>query len=122
MAAPWHQGYTRQATTVDTEPPKHRRKRRAEQDCSRPLFLLFFFGEGGALMLDLDDPSKLLAQTHEPIITPTEPYETHGFVNNVIFPTAVLERDDRYLVYCGAADENISVIAYDKAALLATLA
>ena len=77
---------------------------------------------GGALMLDLDDPSKLLAQTHEPIITPTEPYETHGFVNNVIFPTAVLERDDRYLVYCGAADENISVIAYDKAALLATLA
>lgn len=76
---------------------------------------------GGALLLDLDDPTTLLAQTSEPLIVPEEPYETRGFVDNVIFPTAVIRRGDQYLVYNGAADENISVIAYDAAALEADL-
>lgn len=76
---------------------------------------------GGALLLDLEDPTKLLAHTPEPIIMPEAPYETRGFVDDVIFPTAVIRRDDRYLVYNGAADENISVIEYDVSALEATL-
>ena len=76
---------------------------------------------GGALLLDLNDPTILLAQTPEPIIVPTTPYETTGFVDNVVFPTAIIERDDQFLVYNGAADECTSVIVYDKQALLDTL-
>lgn len=76
---------------------------------------------GGALLLDPDQPEKLLARTPQPIIEPQEPYETHGFVNNVIFPTAIIERDKHFFVYNGAADENISVIEYDKNAFLNTL-
>ncbi len=75
----------------------------------------------GALLLDLQNPGKVVARTAEAIIVPTEPFELEGFVDNIVFPTAVVEDGDRYLVYGGAADEHLTVIGYDKAALLATL-
>lgn len=75
----------------------------------------------GALLLDPDNPAKVIARSREPIMVPTEPFEMTGFVNNVVFPTAVVEDRDRYLVYGGAADEHLTVVAYDKAQLLATL-
>ena len=68
----------------------------------------------GALTLDLNNPLKRKMQTHEPIMIPEEPYETKGFVDNVVFPTAIVERDDTYLVYYGAADENTAVTAFKK--------
>ncbi|MBI1337345.1 MAG: hypothetical protein GC164_10335 [Phycisphaera sp.] len=71
----------------------------------------------GALLLDHHDPSKIIGHTPRPIIVPREPYETHGFVDNVIFPTGIVRRGDVYLVYNGAADENVCVIAYPVKAL-----
>ncbi|MFA9478215.1 glycoside hydrolase family 130 protein [Phycisphaerales bacterium AB-hyl4] len=75
----------------------------------------------GALLLDSQRPSKVIAQTREPIMTPEETFEREGFVNNVVFPTAVLERDDAYWVYYGAADENVGVTAYRREDLLNAL-
>ncbi|MEX1017761.1 MAG: glycoside hydrolase family 130 protein [Phycisphaeraceae bacterium] len=75
----------------------------------------------GALLLDLQRPARVIAQTTEPIMAPEEPFEREGFVKNVVFPTAIVERDDEYWVYYGAADENIGVTAYKRDALLATL-
>ena len=41
-----------------------------------------------------------------PIIEPQEPeFEKEGFVSKVVFPTGVLEDDDRLLIYYGASDK-----------------
>lgn len=63
----------------------------------------------GAFLLDLDDPSKLLARTEEPIMVPTASYELSGFFGNVVFTNGhVLHPDgDRITVYYGASDEFV---------------
>jgi len=75
----------------------------------------------GALLLDLDDPTRIIARTHQPIMAPEADFEKHGFVPNVVFPTAVIEREGMYYVYYGAADECVGVVGYDKDALLDTM-
>ncbi|MDQ3327237.1 MAG: glycosidase, partial [Chloroflexota bacterium] len=64
----------------------------------------------GAMILDRDDPRKVLYRSSRPILAPTTAGEMHGLVNNVVFPTAVDERDgDRIDVYFGMADSRIGV-------------
>lgn len=75
----------------------------------------------GALLLDLHNPTRITARTPHPIMAPEADFEKHGFVPNIIFPTAVLDRDTLYYVYYGAADESTGVVGYDKEALLDTL-
>jgi len=75
----------------------------------------------GALLLDPDNPAKVIAHTPEPIMSPEEDFEREGFVNNVVFPTAVIERDDTWLVYYGAADESLGVTAFQRDALMNAL-
>lgn len=60
----------------------------------------------GAALLDIDDPSKVLADCADYILTPEEPYETIGFVANVAFPCATLQDADtgRIAIFYGAAD------------------
>ena len=60
----------------------------------------------GAVLLDLDNPAKVIARSEEPIIAPCEDYETQGFLPNVIFSCgATMEDDgDTINVYYGAAD------------------
>ncbi|MEK6957904.1 MAG: hypothetical protein AABW99_02930 [archaeon] len=64
----------------------------------------------GAMLFGLKDPSKILAKTPKdnPLFEPTTKEEKHGFMNNVVFPTAAIESLDKksLLVYCGAADSN----------------
>jgi len=75
----------------------------------------------GALLLDLHEPNRLIARTPEPILRPVEPFEKHGFVPNVVFPTAVVERGDLLHVYCGAADENTTVVGLRREQVLRSL-
>ncbi|MBI1336547.1 MAG: glycosidase [Phycisphaera sp.] len=67
----------------------------------------------GLALLDLHDPSKVIAVAGEPLLTPEAPYETgegatpetDGFRNHVIFPGGmVLEDDGMVKVYYGSAD------------------
>ncbi len=60
----------------------------------------------GAALLDIDDPSKVLFDSKDFIMTAEEPYETSGFVPNVIFPCATLNDADtgRIALYYGSAD------------------
>jgi predicted GH43/DUF377 family glycosyl hydrolase len=39
----------------------------------------------GAMLLDLDDPSKVIARSEEPIMEPIADYEQKGFFGNVVF-------------------------------------
>ena len=60
----------------------------------------------GAIILDKDDPSKVLYRCKNFLMTPEAEYETVGFVANVIFPTSALvdEKTGRIALYYGAAD------------------
>lgn len=61
----------------------------------------------GAALFDLDDPTKVLARSTEPIIQPEKSYEKIGFFNDVIFNCGVLFEDGIVKIYYGAADTCI---------------
>lgn len=61
----------------------------------------------GALLLDRDDPSKVLARSEEPIVEPTAPYELTGFFGNVVFTNGHVVDGDTITMYYGASDEVI---------------
>jgi len=64
----------------------------------------------GAMLLDLDDPSKILARSPQPVLWPEHPYECSGRVPNVTFACNALTEDDGTVkVYYGAADTCIGL-------------
>jgi beta-1,4-mannooligosaccharide/beta-1,4-mannosyl-N-acetylglucosamine phosphorylase len=60
----------------------------------------------GIMLLDLDNPRKVVAMSKQPLLTPEAPYETTGgYRNFVIFPTGmILEESGEVKIYYGAAD------------------
>jgi len=60
----------------------------------------------GAVILDIDEPCKVLYRTRDYLLTPEKIYETVGFVPNVVFPCANLcdAATGRIAIYYGAAD------------------
>src|SRR5574338_827436 len=60
----------------------------------------------GVMLLDLENPRKILGICPEPLLSLEAPYEVSGgFRNGVIFPTAVVpEQDGEVKIYYGAAD------------------
>lgn len=63
----------------------------------------------GALLLDKDNPLKVIARTSEPILSPEHPYETDGFYCRCIFPCGNVVVDGTLYVYYGAADRYVGV-------------
>ncbi|NRG42404.1 glycosidase [Rathayibacter sp. VKM Ac-2835] len=61
----------------------------------------------GAILLDADDPSKVIARTSEPLLEAETEEERSGIVPNVVFPTAIEEIDGRHYVFYGMADSKI---------------
>lgn len=61
----------------------------------------------GTALFDLDDPSKLLARSAEPLFEPIADYEKTGFFGNVVFTNGHLLNGDELTVYYGASDEVI---------------
>ena len=60
-----------------------------------------------AALLDLNDPSKVLARLPNALFTPEYEWEIHGEVNNVCFPTGTAVFGDTLYIYYGAADSCI---------------
>jgi len=59
----------------------------------------------GVLLLDLDDPTRVVARSRGYVLTPQAPYERAGDVPNVVFTCgAVVESDGEVKIYYGAAD------------------
>lgn len=73
---------------------------------------------GGALLLDADDPARVLRRTPEPFLVPEMDFEVAGFVPNVVFPTGVVHEGDTLLVYYGAADTFTGVAEFSQRELL----
>jgi beta-1,2-mannobiose phosphorylase / 1,2-beta-oligomannan phosphorylase len=75
----------------------------------------------GALLLDADDPAKVLRQTAEPFFRPEAAFEATGFVPNVVFPTGVVQDGEVLLVHYGAADTVTAVAEFALQELLAMM-
>jgi predicted GH43/DUF377 family glycosyl hydrolase len=58
----------------------------------------------GLALLDLDDPSKVIARVPYPVMEPTQDFELKGDVPNVVFPEGAVVIDGTLHVYYGAAD------------------
>jgi predicted GH43/DUF377 family glycosyl hydrolase len=76
----------------------------------------------GAVLLDLEEPHRILARGRLPILAPEAPYETHGFLNNVIFSCGAVTEGDRVIVYYGAADWVMAAAEFSLVELLDSLA
>jgi predicted GH43/DUF377 family glycosyl hydrolase len=64
----------------------------------------------GAMMLDLEDPLKVLARTKSFIMEPEEYYEKFGlYIPNVIFPTGGVVKDGLLYLYYGVCDTAIAL-------------
>ncbi len=61
----------------------------------------------GALLLDKENPAKVLARSKEPIMEPIMKYEQTGFFGNVIFTNGHIVDGDIVTIYYGASDEVI---------------
>ena len=61
----------------------------------------------GAMLLDKDDPHKVLARTKEPLVVPTLECEKSGFFANVVFACGGIVRGDSLVIYYGAADKYV---------------
>jgi predicted GH43/DUF377 family glycosyl hydrolase len=63
----------------------------------------------GLALLDLEDPTRLLARADEWVFGPEEVYETAGDVDKVVFPCGWLVEGDDVRMYYGGADKCIAL-------------
>ena len=74
----------------------------------------------GALLLDLDDPSRVVGTLPEPLLSP-ETGEREGYVPNVVYSCGGMLHDDRLLLPYGAADASVRFAVVDVPLLLQRL-
>ena len=75
----------------------------------------------GVLLLDLNDPSIVLARSEEPIMEPIAIYEQTGFFGNVVFTNGHIVEGDTITMYYGASDEHICAAKFSINEILNTL-
>ncbi|MBU1885053.1 hypothetical protein KKE34_00390, partial [Patescibacteria group bacterium] len=63
----------------------------------------------GAMLLDLNDPTKVLYRSAKPILEPREEYENYGFKAGVVYPCGAVIKDNTLFVYYGGADSYVCV-------------
>jgi predicted GH43/DUF377 family glycosyl hydrolase len=65
----------------------------------------------GLVLLDLENPARVLRRSDEWVLAPKAAYEQNGDVPNVVFPTGLLHDPDtdQLRLYYGAADSVVAV-------------
>jgi predicted GH43/DUF377 family glycosyl hydrolase len=88
-------------------------------------WLIIYHGKGEnslyslfCLLLDLNEPYKIIKRAETPLLIPTEPFEIEGFFGNVVFSNGVVEKDGKVYIYYGAADESVGLAITDLETLL----
>ncbi len=92
-------------------------------------WLLFYHGVAheqsvyrvGACLLDLDDPTIVLARSANPVFEPEVDYEIVGDVNRVVFPCGQVIRDDTVYLYYGGADKVVGVATMSLSTIVESL-
>jgi beta-1,2-mannobiose phosphorylase / 1,2-beta-oligomannan phosphorylase len=70
----------------------------------------------GGLLLDGDDPSRVIGRSATPILSPVEDYERTGLYNETVFSCGHVALDksgDRIRMYYGAADSCMAAADFD---------
>ena len=71
----------------------------------------------GAVLLDKDDPSKILARSREPLVRP-DPSEREGYVPNVVYTCGALRHNDQIVLPYAVSDTFSNFATLKIAALL----
>jgi len=74
----------------------------------------------GAMLLDLNDPSKVIGHLCEPLITPQE-NEREGYVPNVVYTCGALVHGNHLVLPYGLSDTATTITTIELAPLLALL-
>lgn len=75
----------------------------------------------GAMLLDLENPAKVIARSEEPLMEPNAIYEQQGFFGNVVFTNGHLVEGDTIMMYYGASDTVICQATLSVAEILESL-
>lgn len=75
----------------------------------------------GAMLLDLDDPTKIVKRLPEPILKPETEYETRGFFGEVVFSCGYTLDNDKLSIYYGVADTSMAVCTFSLNEILSEL-
>lgn len=67
----------------------------------------------GAMLLDKEDPTRVIAKSARPLLEPTASYEKWGFYGPVVFNCGCLYEQDKVKLYYGAADTCIAYAEFD---------
>ncbi len=68
----------------------------------------------GAVLLDKEDPSKVLGRSREPLVYP-EPHEREGYVPNVVYTCGALRNGNQIILPYAVSDtfSNFATIKID---------
>jgi beta-1,2-mannobiose phosphorylase / 1,2-beta-oligomannan phosphorylase len=72
----------------------------------------------GAVLLDLDEPWRVIGKTPAPLLRPEVGSELEGVVNRVTFPSGALVVDGRLHVYYGGGDQEVLLATCELEELL----
>lgn len=61
----------------------------------------------GMMLLDLDNPEKILFRSKQPILEPAQEYEAQGYVADVVFTCGTVQIGEELFCYYGGADTVI---------------
>ncbi|MBI5306547.1 hypothetical protein HZB04_03110 [Candidatus Wolfebacteria bacterium] len=68
----------------------------------------------GAILLDLNDPTKVISRSDDPIFEPETNYEKEGQIPNVVFPCGAVIIKDKFFLYYGGADKVTGVATIES--------
>lgn len=74
-----------------------------------------------AMLLDRDDPARVIAETGATLLEPETPEECVGEVPNVVFPCGAVQLGDMVYLYYGGADRVVCVARMALAAIIRRL-
>jgi predicted GH43/DUF377 family glycosyl hydrolase len=74
----------------------------------------------GALLLDKDDPSRIIGRLEQPLISPEERERT-GYVPNVVYTCGSIIHGGRLIIPYGSADQSIAFVTVKMDELMKTL-
>jgi predicted GH43/DUF377 family glycosyl hydrolase len=75
----------------------------------------------GALLLDLEDPTQVIARSEAPLMEPLADYECNGFFGEVVFTNGHIVDGDEVTIYYGASDSVICSATLSIKEVLSTL-
>ena len=75
----------------------------------------------GLMILDLNNPNKVLHRSSKPIFEPEERYEKEGYVKNVVFSCGAVQKNSELFIYYGGADKVIGLATVSIREVLNTI-